>query len=158
MVEVGKMVEKILEKGDRREELQTGFVLHIILTCIIRSIDDRVEFRGKRCKGRWFPMAIHWTTGAVKQRNKGEKEFPGEHGRGKTINRVDNQKIIHESENEFPEQPCPECDGEREPLIAGPSDPIEVENLFEDPNFFYEYSKMEAVALKHYQGRMPIKF
>jgi len=26
------------------------------------------------------------------------------------------------------------------------------ENLFEDPNFFDAYLKMEDVALKHYQG------
>ncbi|KAJ8436056.1 hypothetical protein Cgig2_017524 [Carnegiea gigantea] len=48
---------------------------------------DGVEFIGKRCKDRWFPIVIHWTTDVVKQRNKDEKDCPGEHGKGRTINR-----------------------------------------------------------------------
>ncbi|KAJ8436050.1 hypothetical protein Cgig2_017518 [Carnegiea gigantea] len=27
---------------------------------------DRIEFTGKRCKDRWLPIAIHWTTDVVK--------------------------------------------------------------------------------------------
>ena len=65
---------------------------------------DRVEFRGKRLKDRWFPTAIHWTTDAVEQRNKDEKEFPGEYGRGKTIDRIDYQSIIREGETHLHEE------------------------------------------------------
>ncbi|KAJ8436057.1 hypothetical protein Cgig2_017525 [Carnegiea gigantea] len=36
---VGKMVEKILERGDHGEEIQRDFVLHIISTTIIRSMN-----------------------------------------------------------------------------------------------------------------------
>jgi len=50
---------------------------------------DKVEFRGKRCKGLWFPTVMHWTTCIVKQKNKDEKEFPGEYGRGKRIDMKD---------------------------------------------------------------------
>ncbi|KAJ8436058.1 hypothetical protein Cgig2_017526 [Carnegiea gigantea] len=103
------MVEKILERGDHGEEFQRDFVLHIISTSIIRSVDGGyffrtlkllmdvnqipeynwgayllfhgVEFREKRCKDRWFPTTIHWITDAVKQRSKDEKEFRREHGR-----------------------------------------------------------------------------
>jgi len=32
------------------------------------------------------------------------------------------------------------------------------EHLFEDPDFLCAYFKMKVVALKHYQGRTPIKF
>ncbi|KAJ8423136.1 hypothetical protein Cgig2_011757 [Carnegiea gigantea] len=114
---------------------------------------DRVEFRGKRCKDRWFPMAIHWTTDAVEQRNEDEKEFSGEYGRGKTIDRIDYLSIIREGETylheEFaslarenqkhtdpaasthgslpaPQPPCSECGREREPQLVGLNDPIEV--------------------------------
>ena len=114
---------------------------------------DRVEFRGKRFKDRWFPTAIHWTTNAVEKRNKDEKQFPGEYGRGKTIDKVDYQSIIREGESDLheelatmaqknqkrtepsasidgpqpvPQPPCSECGREREPLIAGPNEPIEV--------------------------------
>ncbi|KAJ8432303.1 hypothetical protein Cgig2_019232 [Carnegiea gigantea] len=45
-------------------------------------------------------MTIHCTTDAVEQRNKDEKEFPGEYGRGKTIDRIDYQSIIREGESE----------------------------------------------------------
>ncbi|KAJ8436042.1 hypothetical protein Cgig2_017510 [Carnegiea gigantea] len=65
---------------------------------------DRVEFRGMRCKDRLFLTAIQWTIDVVEQENRDEKEFPGEHGRGKTIDRVDYQKIIHESEMELQEK------------------------------------------------------
>ncbi|KAJ8433833.1 LOW QUALITY PROTEIN: hypothetical protein Cgig2_028150 [Carnegiea gigantea] len=112
-----------------------------------------VELSGKRSKDRLFPIAIHWTTDAFKQRNKAEKEFPGEHGWGKTIDTVDYQKIIHKNEVELqtktthmaqedqvhtepsasaygsplaPKQRCPECGSKREPPIVGPNDPIEV--------------------------------
>jgi len=114
---------------------------------------DRVEFRGKRLKDRWFPTAIHWTTNAVEKRNKDEKQFPGEYRRGKTIDRIDYQSIIHEGESDLheelvsmaqknqkcteppastdgpqpvPQPPCSECGREREPPIARPNDPIEV--------------------------------
>jgi len=62
---------------------------------------DRVEFRGKRCKDRWFPIAIHWTTNASEQRNKDKKEFPKEYGRGKTIDNIDYQSIIREDETDM---------------------------------------------------------
>ncbi|KAJ8432427.1 hypothetical protein Cgig2_016057 [Carnegiea gigantea] len=207
---VGKMVDRILDRGDYGDEFKRDFVLYIISTCIIGSMNgdaffrilkslvdvnqivkynwcafllrclndtvvewkqnrtryfrgpllflmlfylDRVEFRGKRCKDRWFPTAIHWTTDAVEQRNKDEKEFPGEYGRGKTIDRIDYQLIIREGEThlheEFtslardsqkhtgpaaltpcpppaPRPPCSKCGREREPPLAGPNDSIEV--------------------------------
>ncbi|KAJ8434394.1 hypothetical protein Cgig2_014241 [Carnegiea gigantea] len=207
---VGKIVDRILDGGDHGDEFKRDFVLYIISTCIIGSMNDdcffrilkslvdvneivkynwcafllqclndtvvkwkqnrtryfrgplmflmlfyldRVEFRGKRCKDRWFPTARHWTIDAVEQRNKDEKEFPGEYGRGKTIDRINYQSIIRESEThlheEFaslardnqkhtdraaltpcpppaPRPPCSECGREREPPLAGPNDPIEV--------------------------------
>ncbi|KAJ8440091.1 hypothetical protein Cgig2_025290 [Carnegiea gigantea] len=186
---VGKMVDRILQRGDHGDEFKRDFVLYIISTCIIGSkngdcffrilkslVDvnqivkynwcafllqclndtlfylDRVEFRGKRCKDRWFPMAIHWTTDAVEQRNEDEKEFSGEYGRGKTIDRIDYLSIIREGETylheEFaslarenqkhtdpaasthgslpaPQPPCSECGREREPQLVGLNDPIE---------------------------------
>ncbi|KAJ8436059.1 LOW QUALITY PROTEIN: hypothetical protein Cgig2_017527 [Carnegiea gigantea] len=48
-----------------------------------------VEFREKRCKDRWFPTIIHWTTYIVKQRNKDEREFRREHGRVLYLDRVE---------------------------------------------------------------------
>ncbi|KAJ8433844.1 hypothetical protein Cgig2_028161 [Carnegiea gigantea] len=110
---------------------------------------DRIEFRRKRCKHRWLAIAIDWTTNAFELRNKAEKESPEEYGRGKTIDTVEYQKIIHESEIELqtkstymaqenqariepsasthgslpaPEEPCPECGSEREPLIMPEED------------------------------------
>ncbi|KAJ8433826.1 hypothetical protein Cgig2_028143 [Carnegiea gigantea] len=59
-------------------------------------IQLRVKFRGKRCKDQWFPTTINWTIGIVEQRNKDEREFPGEYGRGETIDRIDYVKIVHE--------------------------------------------------------------
>ncbi|KAJ8426892.1 hypothetical protein Cgig2_005271 [Carnegiea gigantea] len=111
---VGKMVEQILHRGDHGEEFKRDYRLHIISTCIIGSMNGNCffiilkslvdvnqianydwcafllkclndTFRGKRCKDRWFPTAIHWTTDAVEQRNKDGKEFPGEYGRGKKL-------------------------------------------------------------------------
>ena len=114
---------------------------------------DRVKFRGKRCNDWWFPTRIRWITTATEQRNKDEIEFPGEHRRGKAIDRVDYHKIIHESEIELqrksthmvqenhvhtepsasthgsppaPKEPCQQCGSKREPPIGGPNDPIEV--------------------------------
>ncbi|KAJ8436051.1 hypothetical protein Cgig2_017519 [Carnegiea gigantea] len=88
---VGKMVEKIVERGDHGEQFQRDFVLHIISTSMIRSMNNDYFFRTlkleKRCKDRWFLATIHWTTDVVKQRNKDEKEFCREHGGVKTIDR-----------------------------------------------------------------------
>ncbi|KAJ8433841.1 hypothetical protein Cgig2_028158 [Carnegiea gigantea] len=132
---VGKMVEKIIEKGDHGEQFQRYFVLHIISLLISGVLYlDRVVSRGKRCKDRWFLI------------------FIGEHGRGKIIDRIEYQKIIHESEIELQtksahitedhqahtetstathssppaaEQPRLECGSEREHLTAGTNNPIE---------------------------------
>jgi len=35
------------------------------------------------------------------KRNKDEKQFPGEYGRGKTIDRIDYQSIIRECESDL---------------------------------------------------------
>ncbi|KAJ8446933.1 hypothetical protein Cgig2_026431 [Carnegiea gigantea] len=232
---VGKMVDRILDRGDHGDEFKRDFVLYIISTYIIGSMNgdcffrilkslvdvneivkynwcafllqclndtdvptkiyscyelqlfylDRVEFRGKRCKDRWFPTAIHWTIDTVEQRNNNEKEFPGEYGRGKTIDRINYQSIIREGETHLHEEfaslardnqkhtdpaaltpypppaprlPCSEYGREREPPLAGPNDPIEDEHFFNDPAFFDAYLKMEAVALKHYQHRTPMDY
>ena len=98
-------------------------------------------------------MVIHWTTDAIEQRNIDKKEFPGEYGRGKTIDRIGYQSIIHKDktnlQEEFagmarenqkhtdpvasthdslpaPQPLCSECGRERETQLAGPNDPIEV--------------------------------
>ncbi|KAJ8436044.1 hypothetical protein Cgig2_017512 [Carnegiea gigantea] len=95
---------------------------------------------------------MYCTTDVVKQRNKDEKEFPGEHGKGRTINREEYQKIIHERdiklqtklthvalENQVhtkpsasthgftptPKEPSLACGSERGPPIVGTNDPIE---------------------------------
>ncbi|KAJ8425783.1 hypothetical protein Cgig2_020921 [Carnegiea gigantea] len=103
---VGTMVEQILQRGNHGEEFKRDFVLYIISICIIESMNGYhffrilkllvdvyqiasynwcafllVEFKGKR--------SIYRTTDAVEQRNKDEKEFPREHGRAKTIDRID---------------------------------------------------------------------
>ena len=92
-------------------------------------------------------------TNTVEQRNKDEKEFPGEYGRGKTIERIDYRSIIREGETDLqkecasvaqenqkhtdpaastygpppaPQPHCAKCGSERGPSIAGPNDPIEV--------------------------------
>ncbi|KAJ8439024.1 LOW QUALITY PROTEIN: hypothetical protein Cgig2_028470 [Carnegiea gigantea] len=198
---VGKMVDQILQRGDHGDEFRRDFVLYIISTCILGSINGDyffgvlkslvdvdqivkynwcafllqclndtvaewkqnstryfrgsllVEFRGKRCKDRWFFIATNWITNAVEQRNKDEKEFPREYGRGKTIERIDYQSIIREGETnlqeEFasvaqenqkhtdpvastygpapaPEPHCSKFGSERGPSMAGPNDPTEV--------------------------------
>ena len=114
-----------------------------------KSYYDRVEFSGKRCQDGWFPMAMHWATNTLEARNKAEKVFPGQYGRGKIIVTVDCQKIIHESEIKLqaqsthlaqenqactersasnhgsllaPKQPYLECGSEREPPTAEPND------------------------------------
>ncbi|KAJ8435402.1 hypothetical protein Cgig2_009653 [Carnegiea gigantea] len=216
---VGKMVDRILDRGDHGDKFKRDFSLvdvnqivkynwcAFLLQCLNDTVVewkqnrtryfrgpllflmlfylDRLEFRGKRRKDRWFPMAMHWTTYAIEQRNKDEKEFSGEYGRGKTIHRIDYQSIVHEGETHLHEEfaslarenqkhtdpaalthgpppasrpPCSECGREREPPSAGPNDPIENEHFFNDPTFFDAYLKMEVVALKHYQHRTPIDY
>ncbi|KAJ8433834.1 hypothetical protein Cgig2_028151 [Carnegiea gigantea] len=111
--------------------LSAMYKLTFILTMNYKSYYNGVEFRGKRCKDRWFPTAIHWTTDTFEERNKAEK-----YGRGKIVITIDYQKIIHKSEIKLQtssthlaqenqahtarsasthgslpahEQPCPEC-------------------------------------------------
>ncbi|KAJ8443038.1 LOW QUALITY PROTEIN: hypothetical protein Cgig2_030241 [Carnegiea gigantea] len=178
------MVDQILQRGDHGEECKRDFVLYIISTYIIGSMNGdcffrilkslvdvnqivKVEFRGKRRKDRWFPMAIHWIIDAVEQRNEDEKEFPREYGRGKTIDRIDYQSIIREGIRKrgirkpkahrpvasthgpplAPQPLCSECGSEREPPMAGPNDPIEDEHFLNDPEFFDAYLTMEVVTI-----------
>jgi len=49
-------------------------------------------------------MVIHWTTDAIEQRNIDKKEFPGEYGRGKTIDRIGYQSIIHKDKTNLQEE------------------------------------------------------
>ena len=42
----------------------------------------------RKAKTNGFPQQ-HQTTDAVEQKNKDKKKFPGEHGRRKTIDRID---------------------------------------------------------------------
>ena len=114
---------------------------------------DRVEYTGNRCKDRWFQTTRNSTTDVVKIRNKDEMKFPKRHGKRRTINREEYQKIIHEGEIDMqtksvhmapeneahteslastygsppaPKEPSVACGSEREPLIVGLDGPIEV--------------------------------
>ncbi|KAJ8439034.1 LOW QUALITY PROTEIN: hypothetical protein Cgig2_014454 [Carnegiea gigantea] len=139
---------------------------------ILKSLMDRKEIRGLKVSHSNI--------------NKDENEFPGEYGRGKTINRIDYQLIILEGEGDLgigkhgtekPRahqtfySPCSKCGSERELPMAGPNDSIKKclnevgdhgltqdEHFFNDPKFFDAYKKMEAVALKHYQCRTPMDY
>ncbi|KAJ8436055.1 hypothetical protein Cgig2_017523 [Carnegiea gigantea] len=111
--------------------------------------NDPIKEIDKKTNG--FPM--YCTTDVVKQRNKDEKEFLGEHGKDRTINREEYQKIIYERDIELqtksthvapenqvhtkpsasthgftptPKEPSLACGSERGPPIVGPNDPIEV--------------------------------
>jgi len=42
---VGKMAQKVLEKGHHGEEFQRDFVMRIILTCVIRCMNGDYFFR-----------------------------------------------------------------------------------------------------------------
>ncbi|KAJ8428355.1 hypothetical protein Cgig2_002768 [Carnegiea gigantea] len=77
------MVEQILQRGDCGEEFKRDFVLYVHY--------QKVKFRGKRSKDRWFPIA---KIGQLIQLNKrinikrscsGSKFILREHGIGKTI-------------------------------------------------------------------------
>jgi len=46
----------------------------------------------------------HRTTNAVEQKNKDKKKFLGEHGRGKTVEKIDHQTIIREAETDLQEE------------------------------------------------------
>ncbi|KAJ8451709.1 hypothetical protein Cgig2_018343 [Carnegiea gigantea] len=202
---VGKMVDRILDRGDHGDEFKRDFVLYIISTCIIGSMNgdcffrilkslvdvneivkynwcafllqclndtvvewkqnhtryfrgpllflmlfylDRVEFRGKRCKDRWFPTAIHWTIDAVEQ---DEKEFPESethlHEEFASLAR-DNQKhtdpaALNPCPPPAPQPPCSECGRERESPLAEPNDPIEV---YADQLGYYLAKLFEVIA------------
>ncbi|KAJ8436041.1 hypothetical protein Cgig2_017509 [Carnegiea gigantea] len=173
---VGKIAEKIIEKEDHGEEFQRDFVLHIIPMCIIKRMNGDCFFTilkllidvNKISIYNWHAcllqclndIVVQWAQNQCRYfrgppLNKAEKEFPREHGRGKTIDMIDYQEIIYESENELqtkvthmaqenqahnepsasthgsslaPEQPCLECGSKREPQIVGPNDPIELSN------------------------------
>ncbi|KAJ8441636.1 hypothetical protein Cgig2_025803 [Carnegiea gigantea] len=123
-----------------------------------KSWEDRVEFRGKRCKDRWFPTTMHWATNAVEQRIKDEKEFPE-----LTINQSFvkvkltckmNCQAWHEKQHT---EPSTSIHGP--PLVPQHHvQNVEDGHFFIDPDFFNAYLKMEAVALKHYQHRTPIDY
>ncbi|KAJ8436046.1 hypothetical protein Cgig2_017514 [Carnegiea gigantea] len=110
---------------------------HLQRVAVIENLqykDLLIQLSEKRCKDRWFPATIHWTTDAVKQRNKEEKEFRGEHRRVLYLDRVEligkrckDQRFptaIHWTTDVVPKQPSVACGNEREPLIV-PDDPIE---------------------------------
>ncbi|KAJ8433831.1 LOW QUALITY PROTEIN: hypothetical protein Cgig2_028148 [Carnegiea gigantea] len=138
------MVKKILKRGDHMtdedvyttSELPTGpFQVQLALTSeptneytkLLKQRRTRVEFRGKRCNDRWFPTAIHWTTHLVKQRNKNKNEielqFKSAHMAPENQVHTKPSASTHCSPL-APEQPCLECDSEREPPIVGETDPI----------------------------------
>ncbi|KAJ8419908.1 hypothetical protein Cgig2_015080 [Carnegiea gigantea] len=117
-----------------------------------------VDFRGKRCKDQWFPTAIHWTTDAIEQRNKDEKESIVREGETKlqeefvsvareTQKRTNLDASIHGS-LPAPYPPCSKYGSEREPPMARPNDLIEDEHFLNDPGFFDAYLKTKVIMLK----------
>ncbi|KAJ8433846.1 hypothetical protein Cgig2_028163 [Carnegiea gigantea] len=132
---VGKMVEKKNPKR-RRPWRRTPKGL-----CVVHDFDmpyrkyewrlfllNIKSYRGKRCKDKWFPAMVHWTTDIVEQKNKDQYVFPGDeistHG---TRNlRAYRTFSINQWPSATLKQPCLECDSQRESLIAGPIDVIEI--------------------------------
>ncbi|KAJ8432847.1 hypothetical protein Cgig2_024535 [Carnegiea gigantea] len=128
---VGKMVEQILHRGDYGEEFKRDYVLYIISTCIIRSVNGDCFFRmlkllvdvNQIANYNWCVLLLQsmndtvvsfiWIELSLDERdamtdveqcNKDEKEFPRECGRGKTIDKIDYQSINHEDETDLQEE------------------------------------------------------
>ncbi|KAJ8430472.1 hypothetical protein Cgig2_003054 [Carnegiea gigantea] len=147
------MVDKFYKEETMEKNSKETCVIYISNMCY-----REVEFRGTRCRDRWFPIAINSTIVAG---------VPMRVWKGKTIDRIDNQTIIHKGEANLqeelarmtrenqehtepsvsthgpllaPQPPCPKCGNEREHPLVWLNDPI------------------KAMSLRHYQRRTPADY